>query len=162
MKASWFFDIHEDTVEQEMTNMLQHGTCVLDISGVEVVREDKENVPPMDDVSQTVRRVEGEMVIEKERVSLGELNRREFFAEGCDEESIILVPADEDVAPQATIEIKEQVTADIKGEIDELMAQTESSSTTSALQPLEGTGESFELWESGSFKDEGESAVVSS
>ncbi|KAM6518834.1 hypothetical protein FSOLCH5_007597 [Fusarium solani] len=56
MKASWFFEIHEDTPEQEMTNLLQHSTCVLDISSDEESERkrsrdraegrDKENIPP--------------------------------------------------------------------------------------------------------------------
>merc|ERR1711974_221529 len=65
-----------------------------------VEKEDKENVPPVDDVSQTSRRVrarmEDEMVIEKERVALGEMKAEDFWAEGCDETSVVLVPDDEE------------------------------------------------------------------
>ncbi|PVH79598.1 hypothetical protein DL98DRAFT_492661 [Cadophora sp. DSE1049] len=58
-KDSWFFDIHEDTEEELATNLMEHGACTLDISSDEesAARErdarGKENVPPMDDVSQT-------------------------------------------------------------------------------------------------------------
>lgn len=61
--SSLNFTIHEDTAEQEMTNLLQHSTCTLDISSDEesalrakrdrAEGRDKENIPPPDDVSQT-------------------------------------------------------------------------------------------------------------
>jgi hypothetical protein len=190
MKASWFFDIHEDTEEQEMTNMLQHSTCVLDISSDEESelkarresREDKENIPPVDDVSQTSGRRAArpapradDMVVEKERVALGALNTADFYAEGCDESSVIIVPADE----EAETDTEEQVPArapksfvfspeitknapsleapiPIEESIDALMTKPSEpgSSKAAVLQPIDGTGESFELWESGSAKDD--------
>lgn len=58
-KASWFFDIHEDTEEELATNLMEHGACTLDISSDEETsrrerdNRGKENVPPPDDVSQT-------------------------------------------------------------------------------------------------------------
>ncbi|KAL2062674.1 hypothetical protein VTL71DRAFT_5746 [Oculimacula yallundae] len=58
-KDSWFFEIHEDTEEELATNLMEHGACTLDISSDEesAQRErdarGKENVPPVDDVSQT-------------------------------------------------------------------------------------------------------------
>ncbi|KAH7318112.1 hypothetical protein B0I35DRAFT_431347 [Stachybotrys elegans] len=201
MKASWFFDIHEDTPEQDMTNLLQHSTCVLDISSDEESEQranreraegrDKENIPPVDDVSQTsarrsARRNADEMIIEKERVALGEMNTADFFPEGCDETSVIIIPADEDdeqlpQRPQQPLEQKkaerapivdelefspelraaEETQADIdEADIDALMFKSEPASTkTAVLEPIEGTGESFELWESSSAKDEAEAAT---
>ncbi|OHF01965.1 hypothetical protein CORC01_02843 [Colletotrichum orchidophilum] len=192
LKASWFFDIHEDTPEQEMTNMLQHGTCVLDISSDEESERkasrdraegrDKENVPPVDDVSQTSARrsarhtSEDDMIFEKERIALGEMDASEFYAFGCDESSVIIVPADDDdeerdAAPQAAVpEIKERipeteatplgVPVDENG-VDELMGKpTETAAKAALLEPMEGTGESFELWESGSAKDDSEVAIA--
>jgi hypothetical protein len=58
-RASWFFDIHEDTEEELATNLMEHGACTLDISSDEesarreLDARGKENVPPPDDVSQT-------------------------------------------------------------------------------------------------------------
>ncbi|KAF5026439.1 hypothetical protein F66182_1472 [Fusarium sp. NRRL 66182] len=171
MKASWFFDIHEDTPEQEMTNLLQHSTCTLDISSDEESQRkinrdraegrDKENVPPPDDVSQTHRspRNVDDMVVEKERVALGEMNTADFYAEGCDETSVILVPADDE--PQALpTQLPSVPELDPSTEdIDSLMAKpTEGSTKAAVLEPIEGTGESFELWESGSAQDETEPA----
>lgn len=209
LKASWFFDIHEDTPEQEMTNLLQHGTCVLDISSDEESaqrarredREDKENVPPVDDVSQTSARAQArlrnrnadDMVVEKERVALGEMKAADFYAEGCDESSVIIVPGDDEEerqnaprpaevqqqqklivkdfefapelrelpsvpAPEQETEpaiVPEQTFDMLMGRMDEA-----SSSKAAVLQPIEGTGDSFELWESGSAKDEDEAATA--
>ncbi|KAF3009680.1 hypothetical protein E8E13_008389 [Curvularia kusanoi] len=55
MPKSWFFEIHEDTPEQEAANMMQHSASVLDISSeldaATKARNDdalrgKENIPP--------------------------------------------------------------------------------------------------------------------
>ncbi|OLN89039.1 hypothetical protein CCHL11_06009 [Colletotrichum chlorophyti] len=195
MKASWFFDIHEDTPEQEMTNMLQHGTCVLDISSDEESERkasrdraegrDKENVPPADDVSQTTlrrstrRANEDDMVFEKERTALGEMDAADFYAFGCDETSVIIIPADEEDEEEVPAETIAQpevpqlnvFPSDLKeaplGEaiesavVDELMGKSaEPAAKAAVLEPIEGTGESFELWESDSTKDEPEVAAA--
>ncbi|KAM5353055.1 hypothetical protein ACJZ2D_017066 [Fusarium nematophilum] len=188
MKASWFFEIHEDTAEQEMTNLLQHSTCTLDISSDEESQRkanrdraegrDKENVPPPDDVSQTssrraVRANADDMVVEKERVALGEMNTADFYAEGCDESSVIIVPADDDEEPQQeepavakglafTPDLNKTLDPSTE-DIDALMAKpTEGSSKAAVLEPIEGTGESFELWESGSATEDAEPITTSS
>ncbi|KAI8242408.1 hypothetical protein K4K57_001691 [Colletotrichum sp. SAR 10_99] len=193
MKSSWFFDIHEDTPEQEMTNMLQHGTCVLDISSDEESERklsrdraegrDKENVPPSDDVSQTSARrsarraSEDEMIFEKERTALGEMDASEFYALGCDESSVIIIPADEDeeeepvasapvpevndCPPEVQAESDEAVVE--SRDVDDLMGKsTEPAANAAVLEPIEGTGESFELWESGSAKDDAEVVAATS
>jgi hypothetical protein len=191
MKASWFFDIHEDTPEQEMTNLLQHGTCVLDISSDEESEQkarrekaegrDKENIPPADDVSQTSARrasrrpAEDEMVVEKERLALSEMNAEEFYALGCDQSTIIYVPGDEEedaelpkqavvamstfeFAPEINLEPLEPLEDDKN--VDDLMTKDEHiGGDASVLEPIEGTGESFELWESGSAKDDAETSA---
>ncbi|EON63109.1 hypothetical protein W97_02336 [Coniosporium apollinis CBS 100218] len=57
MPKSWFFEIHEDTPEEEATNLLEHSAVCLDISSdddCETKRKDedrergKENIPPPD------------------------------------------------------------------------------------------------------------------
>lgn len=192
LKASWFFDIHEDTPEQEMTNLLQHSTCMLDISSDEECAQKlrrekaegrgKENIPPADDISQTsIRRAtttvsEGGMEYEKPRVALGDLNAEDFYAEGVDPKEMIIVPGDEDdgtivdgeQAPEAqqqdsyfpTSEVASEVNVAIKAVADvpsdpQRPATPERQAT---LQPVEGTGESFDLWESSSAKEEGDGA----
>ncbi|KAF7539146.1 hypothetical protein G7054_g2344 [Neopestalotiopsis clavispora] len=191
MKSSWVFDIHEDTPEQEMTNLLQHSTCILDISSDEESEsrlereraEGKENVPPADDLSQTSRPRNAravadidDMVFEKERNPLGEMNASDYYADGCDETSIVIVPGDDDeeaqteceFAPEtrpetATVPVPEPAVEDGSKTVDELMQKTEEPVPAAAvLQPIEGTNESFEVWESGSAKDETETSVVPS
>ncbi|RYO73753.1 hypothetical protein DL762_010383 [Monosporascus cannonballus] len=197
-KTSWDFVIHEDSPEQEMTNLLQHSTCVLDISSDEETEsrrqreraEGKENVPPADDISQTSRpraaRLAAaagpdDMIVEKERSPLGEMDVKEYYSEGCDETSIFIVPGDEDEAPQ-----QQQLQQIANGELgsaseltlvpeaaspddpvvegstktaEELMQESaEPAPCAVVLEPMEGTGESFEVWESGSAKDEAETA----
>ncbi|KAL9084532.1 MAG: hypothetical protein Q9165_008035 [Trypethelium subeluteriae] len=65
MPRSWFFAIHEDSPEQEATNLMEHSACVLDISSdeeddavsakSEVDVKGKENVPPPDWVAAQPR-----------------------------------------------------------------------------------------------------------
>lgn len=198
MQSSWFFDIHEDTPEQEMTNLLQHHTGTLDISSDEeserrVMRDraegkDKENIPPPDDVSQTSSRMrvpdENEMMgIEKQRGPLAEMNARDYYAEGCDEDSVVIVPWDEE-DEQEQARNQEAVDAHHQQEdrypqeqqallceaeapvvslaevesvnVDEVMGSNAASKPAAVLEPIEGTGECFELWESTSAKDEGD------
>lgn len=213
MKASWFFDIHEDTPEQEMTNLLQHGTCTLDISSDEeselkARRErdegrNKENLPPVDDVSQTSTRSRvaaaaaaaapinpDDMVFEKSRGPLAEMNAADYYAEGCDGESVVIVPGDEDgevpevvvaadesAAAAPAVEIEEdwpaldvaedfesapELKVEVDVSIDVLMGKESESLKAAVLQPIEGTGEIFELWESGSQQDEAEPASAPS
>jgi hypothetical protein len=205
VNSSWFFDIHEDTPEQEMTNLLQHNTCTLDISSDEETelkarraRDEglnKENIAPLDDVSQTqARRLVApaspdEMVFEKTRGALVEMNAADYYAEGCDATSVVIVAEDDEVAetvveeqhpvskasatllavevmsevapeqiplPFDDAEDLDELKVDADISIDVLMgkASYEPASKAALLQPIEGTGESFELWESGSSKDE--------
>ncbi|KAI0859226.1 hypothetical protein F4860DRAFT_483562 [Xylaria cubensis] len=203
MKSSWFFDIHEDTVIEDMTNDLNHKTSGLDLMSEEQKRkklqeeyeESKENHPPLDDVSQTsqppsraVRLSSNtdEMVLEKERNPLGEMDPKDYYSEGCDENSIIIVPGDEDeetpvpndhdrrlisevdfsvptvgeyteagaIAEPGFLEEQEKCAS-----VEELMQKSDHAAPGAAvLGPLEGTGESFEVWESSSAKDEAEPA----
>ncbi len=177
-KAGWFFDIHEDTPEQEMTNMLQHGACVLDISSDEESEKkarrekddgaDKENIPPPNDVSQTSRRARNgvdEMVTDKQRAALGELNASDFYAENCDETSIVYVDEEDETEVEDNSALDDFEFAPRIGsldkastaDIDALVSQSnEGSSTAAVLQPIDGTGETFDLWESGSAKDDAE------
>ncbi|KAI4672270.1 uncharacterized protein J4E78_000770 [Alternaria triticimaculans] len=63
MPKSWFFEIHEDTPEQEAANLMEHSASVLDISSdddakTKASNEDrgKENVPPPDFLAQQTRK----------------------------------------------------------------------------------------------------------
>jgi hypothetical protein len=129
MKAGWFFDIHEDTVEETMTNLMEHSTHVLDISSDEESEarqrdrdeRGKENVPPADDVSQTSsrsftsetqsrdgksalramrrRKEVEEGAIEIDRAPLTDLVAEEFYADGCSDKDFVYIVEDEDDVP---------------------------------------------------------------
>ncbi|KAJ6784415.1 hypothetical protein PWT90_10485 [Aphanocladium album] len=181
-KAGWFFDIHEDTPEQEMTNLLQHSTCVLDISSDEETEAkadrdrasgcNKENVPPPGDVSQQPlprSRSGSPTAMDADRVALATLNARDFYASGLDETSVVLVDEDEETEIEDNSVLADWEFAprlsnsslDLESEtLDELVAKTtEGSAKAAVLQPIDGVEESFELWESGSAKDEAEATV---
>lgn len=121
MPKSWFFEIHEDTQEQESANMMEHSAAVLDISSdddleTKQMNEDrgKENVPPpefMPAQSGAQQQIDGAMAaaeqhvklpklrkiaqdaMDEDRKPLGDLPATEFYAEGCDASTYVTVDA---------------------------------------------------------------------
>lgn len=109
--ASWFFDIHVDSEQEEMTNLMQHSTGVLDISddeGKASVTEGrgKENVPPAElgiDLppsrqvtalaAATAARKASKM--DEDRAPLGELNAADYYPEDCNAFSYAVVYDDD-------------------------------------------------------------------
>ncbi|KAI1125983.1 hypothetical protein F5Y10DRAFT_221012 [Nemania abortiva] len=194
IKGTWLFEIYEDTEQEHATNMLEHSALTLDISSDEESEnrrrkereECKENIPPADDISQVSRpraarlACSDEMVFEKERSPLREMNPREYYANGCDENSVVLVDEDDETsvqndfsfAPEVSLPEPLQAGPEEDGISDpefaeeacasaeELMGKTDGPAPSAAvLEPVEGTGESFEVWESSSAKDEAEAAA---
>jgi len=198
-KESWNFAIYEDTEEELATNLMEHSTCTLDISSDEesAVRErdmrGKENVPPPDDVSQTrtvisdpaaqtememsevkararaTRRNRDEGAIEIDRRPLGDLAAEEFYANGCDGESVFVIAESdvEDLEVEAnnpevpsclTFDFSSEVEIKGKGkevDVDELMRKDDKELAMPAklLEPIEKAEEGFEVWQdSGSVK----------
>jgi hypothetical protein len=116
--ASWCFDIHVDTEQEEMTNLMQHSTTVLDISDDEGKATDsrgKENIPPRElgieipsarlststltfTSTATATRTPSTM---EDRAPLGELNAADYYAEGCNAFSHAVIYDDEE-----TVEFK--------------------------------------------------------
>ena len=112
------------------------------------------------------------MFVEKERSPLGEMDVKGYFAEGCDETSVVIIPGDDEEEQQQPVktdlenipEIKvdesavpKPVVEDGAKSIDELMGKSdEPAPSVALLEPIEGAGESFEVWESSSAKDETE------
>lgn len=110
--ASWFFDIHVDSEQEEMTNLMQHSTGVLDISddeGKASITEGrgKENVPPAElgiDLpssrqatalaAASAARKASKM--EEDRAPLGELNASDYYPEDCNAFSYAVIHEDED------------------------------------------------------------------
>ncbi|KAJ5837046.1 hypothetical protein N7447_003072 [Penicillium robsamsonii] len=107
--ASWCFDIHVDTEQEEMTNLMHHSTTVLDISDDEG-RSDppctrgKENIPPHE-LGIELPTAESTVALpaaagkapkmDEPRAPLGELNAAEYYAEGCNAFSYTIVYDDE-------------------------------------------------------------------
>ena len=106
----WHFDIHEDTPEDEEDNLMGHSTGTLNISDDEGSslkgdKDNKENIPPIDGpaavISATqVSATRRDMMTDETREPLGDLDAKDFYAEGCDASSCIVVAA-EDSSDQA-------------------------------------------------------------
>jgi hypothetical protein len=101
----------------------------------------------------------------------------ELVAGGEDEEEEVVAPlqsldqvivaetakdAELTLAPDvpAVEEVKLDQTPAADRSIDEVMGAEDAAAKAAVLQPMEGTGESFELWESGSFKDDVEAVAL--
>ena len=103
---SWVFNIHEDTEAEEAGNLMNHYTCTLDISSDDESRvaakddRGKENIPPTDGLvysTATVATLRTDMMTDEARSPLGTLDAKDFYAEGCDASSFIIIPAEKDV-----------------------------------------------------------------
>ncbi|KAK3679899.1 hypothetical protein LTR78_000276 [Recurvomyces mirabilis] len=118
MPKGWFFEIYEDSPEEEASNLMEHSTLTLDLSSDEEsskkTRDDrgKENTPPVGyDAPAASRAVEasvgaprqikktgiirrkivGDDMDDGERSPLSELETDPFFPEGLDKESHVIV-----------------------------------------------------------------------
>ncbi|KAF2153498.1 hypothetical protein K461DRAFT_278307 [Myriangium duriaei CBS 260.36] len=115
MPRSWFFDIHEDTPEQEAQNLMEHSASILDISSDEESAKakamdcGKENVAPSDFVAPRLAAVQGagkkgkgvqrrkKIIAEHnamddgERSPLSEVEREDFFPEGVTADQVVIV-----------------------------------------------------------------------
>ncbi|CAK7274665.1 hypothetical protein SEPCBS119000_006288 [Sporothrix epigloea] len=198
LNKAWEFIIHEDTPEQEMTNLLQHSTCVLDISSDEESEQkarreraegrDKENIPPPNDVSQSsTARSESsattaatataaaatssdKMSVDKPRSPLQQLNAADFYAEGCDETSVVLVAPDETEKEESRSQERPSLAAllhedsstqtapetdSVSKSVEDIMASHADSTCSASLsEPAQDADQNFQLWESGSQRDE--------
>jgi hypothetical protein len=147
----------------------------------------KENVPPPDDISQTrsslstspaeaselsmheikarirasrKKREVDEGACDVDRAPLGDLAAEDFYADGCDGESVFLIPAEatEEEEQQEESHATFDFIADVNGkgkelDIDTLMSKDGFAPKAKLLEPIEKAEEGFELWESGSAKD---------
>lgn len=104
---NWMFNIHEDTDDDELNNVMSFTTQTLDISDDESRRAEKndrgkENIPPSDipsmfatpSVASTRPVSRNDMMTDEPRTPLGSLDAAEFYAEGCDASSNTIVPAE--------------------------------------------------------------------
>jgi len=124
----WMFDIYQDTEDDEMSNLMNHSTCTLDISDDEsrrAAKDDrgKENIPPLDGLTASAsingtvaaapsrRSDRRDEMTDESRMHLGELNAKDFYADGCDASSYIIVPAEKSNDKLATVSAPVEVKA---------------------------------------------------
>ena len=185
----WMFDIHEDTVDEELGNLMQFSTQTLDISDDEsrLAAKDergKENIPPVDFPSLTNVQTVGanrpvsrkDMMTDEPRTPLGDLDASEFYAEGCDVSSYIIVPAEtsalsnekscdalgaKDIDASAVL-AKPATSEGPQNDWHILLAKVNASAKTQGLdaadQPEEASAP-IEIWESESAKGEDDTVV---
>ena len=101
------FDIYEESEDIQMQNVVFHQACNLDISDDESlakVKADrgKENIPPGDVLAASLPEITTEVPVSRKnlmtdepRTPLGDLEASDFYAEGCDASSYIMVPGED-------------------------------------------------------------------
>ncbi|OJD33493.1 thymidylate kinase protein [Diplodia corticola] len=136
MPKGWFFEIHEDSPEEEATNMMEHSATTLDISSdddcdtraeTESRERGKENIPPPDyyltsssrsagasDASAEPRKAKPRRKFEKDameedRSPLSALPASDFFGEGLDANSYVIVDG---TAPEKPSRLSKECTFD--------------------------------------------------
>ena len=111
LPRGWTFDIHEDTPEEELENIMQFSTQTLEISDDECRPSEnddceKENIPPYalttvvsslferSTTTFTGSQSRKNMMSYYERKPLRDLDAREFYAKDCDSNSWIIIPVE--------------------------------------------------------------------
>lgn len=187
MPKGWMFDIYEETEEIQEQNVVVHRACNLDISDDENLAKikldrGKENIPPSDGLSASLPEIttsipasRKNMMTDEPRTPLGDLETSEFYAEGCDALSYIIIPGENSVdqnaeKPNVDPEPKEAYSSpqapvtDLAEGWQSLLAQVEASKQnhTSDFYHQNSSDKiasapAVEIWESESAKDEDES-----
>ncbi|KKK18404.1 hypothetical protein P175DRAFT_0501786 [Aspergillus ochraceoroseus IBT 24754] len=178
--ASWSFEIYVDSEQEEMTNLMQHSTCVLDISDdegkqeIESNRRGKENIPPAElgialphaRQQESPAAAARKSVLEEEsRAPLGELHAADYYGEDCHAFSYAVVYDDETEteAPeskQAGVSVG-RPTHPTRSKLSSVSSiESVPEDTVSPLKPTKETAVSpssnaeIEIWESGSVTEE--------
>lgn len=179
-RNSWCFNIHVDTEQEEMTNLMQHSTTTLDISDDEskgrVDGRGKENIPPHElgilmpqpqQVTTDFADTRKNIMTEEPRSPLGELATSDYYGPGCNVMSFALVYDDEadavsdktalppnltfpSPAPLSTPRILAASTISVVKEVSALKSHA-SIEGEKAIEPTEAE---IEIWESGSATEE--------
>ena len=148
MPKTWMFEIHEDTPDEELGNLMEFSTQTLDLSSDEESkvqeREErgKENVPPegMLATAMTMAGSRKDAMTDEPRTPLGDLDAKDFYGEGCDSNSYIVVPGDKDEVAETKADANTYF--DFNG-----MARAEPEEVRTPC-PVDGTGESQDAWKS--------------
>lgn len=185
----WIFDIYEETEEMQEQNVVVHRACNLDISDDESiagVRADtgKENIPPSDTLSTGLPEIttaipasRKNMMTDEPRTPLGDLEASDFYAEGCDASSYIIIPGESsidrsgdksniDPEPKEDCSLPQLHVPELADGWKNLLSQLEASKQPSLSSNLYdsnflgkvemGSIPTVEIWESESAKDEDE------
>lgn len=181
--GSWFFEIHVDSEQDEMTNLVQHSTCVLDISDDEGKRKresrGKENIPPQElgiDIPSARQQVSAAACKEdmlEDRSPLGELNAADYYGAGCNAFSCAIVydddsenipeqkkaaaPAPRRSVSKSTLNTEKQISTSVAS-----LLETTASAVAAAKTAKPTTAPSdteIKIWESGSAVDEAAKAT---
>ncbi|KAL6722010.1 hypothetical protein ACLMJK_001115 [Lecanora helva] len=185
LRKSWNFEIYEDTPEDEMSNLMEHSTCTLDISDDESRaspkgdKDNKENIPPLDGatMSSQVLASRRDMMTDEIRSPLGDLDAKDFYAEGCDESSVFTVDdAAETILKESTSDSiaselcspsrpRANAVTDAGDDLKEFIAQVATKSDAiSEGDDSAALGEDvkteFQIWESESAKGDNDEAGI--
>lgn len=192
-RKSWDFEIHEDTPEEEMANLMEHSTCTLDISDDEsrvatkADRDNKENIPPVDGLtasiggSSQIAASRRDMMTDEPRSPLGDLDAKDFYAEGCDTSSIILIAAEDEAQvadekpavlpegpePCSPARMRSNAVTESRQDWKEIIAQVTSNAATAANADLgltdddhtNGEAAEIQIWESESAKGDADAGL---
>ena len=182
LKESWNFEIYIDTQQEEMANLMEHSTSILDISDDECGtslkdHSGKENIPPeelLDSAVSTQSSTNPSRLIQmadEPREPLGELDSADFIPEGVDPSEAILVLEDPEVGTSAK-KARSPLSITSTSAVDEpakqaqqpelLPSETISNIINNSIPPpkdstvqnnVSVTGD-FDIWESGSSTEE--------
>lgn len=174
LPKGWMFDIYEETVEQQSNTELAQSTEILVISDDERYTDDKdsrgkENIPPTDGintlapVTTAVPASRKNMMTDEPRTPLGDLNAGEFYAEGCDENSFFIIPAENSeesdigkpLPPFQLDDTLKNLIAQAK-QVNSTATVTEASSTYLVKDESHDCPSTVDIWESESAKAEDE------
>jgi hypothetical protein len=177
--APWSFDIYVDSEQEEMTNLMQHSTCVLDISDdeskVEPSGRGKENVPPAELGIDLPRSRQQEspaaaarksVMLDESRSPLGDLNAADYYGEDCHAFSYAVVYDDEETdatpaktplytVPRSSPHNRSKLSR--VSSISSLLELTTPEKKVEKMKPEPSEAE-IEIWESGSAAEEAEEA----
>ncbi|PYH46273.1 uncharacterized protein BP01DRAFT_27219 [Aspergillus saccharolyticus JOP 1030-1] len=181
--ASWAFDIYVDNEQEEMTNLMQHSTCVLDISDQEGKMETsgrgKENIPPADlglDLPRSLQRespaaaARKSVMMEESREPLGDLNASDFYGDDCHAFSYVIVYDDEETdsaEKKASLHLARTSPRSVPSKlssVSSISALLEASLPTEPSTDVksEPTEAEIEIWESASAAEEAAEAAAES
>lgn len=137
---SWFFDIYEETEEQQNFTVMTHSADNLDISDDErnATKDNrgKENIPPSEihtgaapthatngAISTQPATSRKDMMTDEPRTPLSDLNPSEYYAEGYDASSVVLVADEEEQQKNTTSSLPVPVPS--SNNIDEILSSAD-------------------------------------